>query len=405
MKRSKKSTVLTQGKYNGAAAEEDQQPSPSTADILSRLPCHLIVDILLRLPLKTLLSCRWVCKTWQNLLSDPQFAQPHLQRSPLRLLLKTLHKKRESRMLHFFNLQETRIKTGYLDARLKLAPNVDIPNFEFSLLGSCNGLLCLRESDSEDPICVRNPMLGEYITLPKAEMGLNCVDAGFGFSHETNQYKVIRLLRRMIPPSDDDCEAEIYALGEGAWRSIGKTPFSMGFGSSFNTFVNGALHWLVVWRPIPDFIHSFHFGSEQFGVVPAPAEFRSIEKEFNDYMRLGVLGGCLSICDFSNSDHIDIWIMKNYGVKESWSKDFFINNPIYERHNLDYYEPIMILNSGEILVLFNENALVLYSYETEGFDYLDIFVVKSDFHAIAHIPSFVSLKGAAKGKILKVCRS
>ncbi|KAK9285396.1 hypothetical protein L1049_024588 [Liquidambar formosana] len=357
------------------------------------------MEILSRLPIKTLFDCRRVCKTWRNLLSDPHFAELHVARSPISLLLKTFHMRPESRMLHLFDLQGA--NTGHLDDRLKLKAEVNIPNFRFALLNSCNGLLCLCEPDySDNPICVCNPILGEYITLPKVKVGMRCCGAGFGFSHETNQYKVIRVLARMDAASDNkDYEAEIYTLGGGAWRSIGNALFSMWCRSSFNTLVNGALHWLYGGCDNPDnidYIPSFHFGSEEFGAIPAPAE------KLMGYLHLGVLGGCLSICDGTNSDHIDIWIMKNYGVKESWSKDFVIDNLIFERHNLDFYEPIMILNSGEILILFNHDAVVLYSHETKGFDYLDIFGVKSMFEAIAHIPSFVSLRDVAKGENLKV---
>lgn len=44
---------------------------------------------------------------------------------------------------------------------------------------------------------------------------------------------------------------------------------------------------------------------------------------------LGVLGGCLSVCTCSNltfesHEAAEIWMMKDYGVKESWEKVFAI---------------------------------------------------------------------------------
>ncbi|MCI26118.1 F-box/kelch-repeat protein, partial [Trifolium medium] len=44
---------------------------------------ELIADILSRLPVKTLMQIKCVCKSWKTLISDdPSFAKLHLQRSP-----------------------------------------------------------------------------------------------------------------------------------------------------------------------------------------------------------------------------------------------------------------------------------------------------------------------------------
>ncbi|KAL7250104.1 hypothetical protein ACSBR1_012160 [Camellia fascicularis] len=167
---------------------------------------------------------------------------------------------------------------------------------------------------------------------------------------------------------------------------------------SFNSFVNGALHWLNFARDGPDFICCFDFGSEQFRVVPEPLEFGLHRKEFPDHIRVGVLRDSLSICDFSNPRRIDIWLMKDYGIKESWSKELVIENGIGKRGNLDCHEPIMILKSGEILMLVNKDALVMYNPKLGKFKKLKTYGIKSEFHGIAHTPSFVSLRDVAKGE-------
>ncbi|CAK8542473.1 unnamed protein product [Lathyrus sativus] len=43
------------------------------------LPHELIMEILLRLPVKTLLCCRFVCKSWFSLISDNNFATSHCE--------------------------------------------------------------------------------------------------------------------------------------------------------------------------------------------------------------------------------------------------------------------------------------------------------------------------------------
>ncbi|CAL5336328.1 unnamed protein product [Camellia sinensis] len=172
---------------------------------------------------------------------------------------------------------------------------------------------------------------------------------------------------------------------------------------SVNSFVNGALHWLTFTQDSPDFIRCFDFGSEQFRVVPEPPECGLPRKNFMGFVRVGVLRDSLSISDFSNPFHWDIWIMKDYGIKESWSKEFVIGNVTSMRGYGDYYETIMILKNGEILMLVNKGVLVLYSPKEGRVEKLNIdgININPAFYGTAHIPSFVSLKDVAKGESLK----
>ncbi|KAG5515671.1 hypothetical protein RHGRI_036648 [Rhododendron griersonianum] len=139
-------------------------------------------------------------------------------------------------------------------------------------------------------------------------------------------------------------------------------------------------------------------GSEQFRAVPGPSRFCGSQKE---YMRLGVLQGCLSICDFSDGDHVDIWLMKDYGVKQSWSKDFYIVKMINETEIYDYYEPIMVLESGLILMLVNQDSLLVYDPGLEHYEDVHIYGIASMFRGIAHVPNLVSLGDVARGENLK----
>ncbi|KAH7844772.1 hypothetical protein Vadar_031502 [Vaccinium darrowii] len=60
-----------------------------------KLPIHIVIDILLRLPIKTLFSFCRVCKEWLCLISDPHFANLHLSKSQPTLLLKPINHSEE----------------------------------------------------------------------------------------------------------------------------------------------------------------------------------------------------------------------------------------------------------------------------------------------------------------------
>ncbi|KEH34218.1 putative F-box domain-containing protein [Medicago truncatula] len=64
---------------------ETQELSPSFAD----LPFPIATDVLLRLPIKSVLVCKCVCRTWNTVISDPHFAKVHFERSPYGFLILT----------------------------------------------------------------------------------------------------------------------------------------------------------------------------------------------------------------------------------------------------------------------------------------------------------------------------
>ncbi|KAK9266483.1 hypothetical protein L1049_001689 [Liquidambar formosana] len=112
---------------------------------------------------------------------------------------------------------------------------------------------------------------------------------------------------------------------------------------------------------------------------------------------MGVLKGSLCLCDASSYDVTDIWVMKDYGVKESWFKEFKIDTSHLDRWPTGLCQPIDVLKSGDLLMYHANNALV--SYNGVEFKYFKICEIESKFLAVAHIPSFVSLKDMMGDKV------
>ncbi|XP_057509418.1 F-box protein At3g07870-like isoform X2 [Actinidia eriantha] len=402
------------------AEQQEQEPGQDRGIIsdysIPIIPIHIVLEIFLRLPMKTLLNCRLVCKEWLSLISDPQFANLHLSRSQvISLLLKPISHDPNPGTLFLVDLS----------AGTKLVPKFKLPitGFDDSLitLNSCNGFLCLCECTTKNPIYICNPILGEYITLPECDSDTICSfrSCTFGFNPITNEYKVVRSFRRVFKNREtgkrvfgDTVEAEICTLGEGLWRQIERVPTSIK-NLSFNAFLNGSIHWLSFGNgrpeygsPFRDFIYCFDFGTERFQTVPGPSEFSSVQKILSNRMHVGVLRGCLSICDQFEGDHAAIWVMKDYGVKESWSRDFVIlKRTVTSEPLIDYYEPIRILGNGKILILLNGEELLLYDPEMECYDDVRFCGITSKFHGISYVPSLVSLEDVATGENLKIFRA
>ncbi|KAL2524041.1 F-box protein CPR30 [Abeliophyllum distichum] len=75
-------------------------------------------------------------------------------------------------------------------------------------------------------------------------------------------------------------------------------------------------------------------------------------------MRLAVLGGCLClVC--ARKSRVNIWVMKEYGVEESWTKLITIGFPLTEP--VDILKPLVYSkNSEKVLLNCDEKRLVWY---------------------------------------------
>ena len=123
--------------------------------MMANLPLHLIADILSRLPVKQLLCFRCVSKLWRSLIDDTDFIKLHLRHSLKShtnhtLILKNSH-------LHAADL-------AFLGSFAKLDHPLMSYNHGVNILGSCNGLLCIRNIIED--MAIWNPFTRKHQVLP-----------------------------------------------------------------------------------------------------------------------------------------------------------------------------------------------------------------------------------------------
>ncbi|KAK2644508.1 hypothetical protein Ddye_019703 [Dipteronia dyeriana] len=85
--------------------------------------------------------------------------------------------------------------------------------------------------------------------------------------------------------------------------------------------LNGALHWLAYHdRASPNlFIVAFDLDEEKFKTFPLPDNV--ITKDNHDWAySFGICGGCLCLLIEKEYPALQLWIMKEYCVKRSWTK-------------------------------------------------------------------------------------
>lgn len=180
--------------------------------------------------------------------------------------------------------------------------------------------------------------------------------------------------------------------------------------SPFNSLLHGALHWLPEGFDGSQCIQSFNFETEQFRPLPLPSEDRLKYYSKHDCLRSGVWESrCLLFCVFGvDEEKFDMWVMKDYGVQESWTKILVIENlyvtdfrySLDQRH--DVYEPLMFLGDGEILMMYNDRVVDSYNQETKRFQKTKIIQIRSNF--VEYSPCFVSLHDVLKGEEVKMIK-
>lgn len=121
---------------------------------MSNFPVDLIVDILSRLPVKPLVRFRCVSKPWCALIDDPDFIKLHLNRS-----INT--KSHLNLILNDCSLSSVNFDS--LDNATKLKSPLKWTDFGIEVLGSCNGLICLY--NSEEDVCIWNPSTRKHRKL------------------------------------------------------------------------------------------------------------------------------------------------------------------------------------------------------------------------------------------------
>lgn len=209
-----------------------------------------------------------------------------------------------------------------------------------------------------------NPITQQQMKIPDSPLALNRGESfsmyGFGYDRASDDYKIVALSYWVTAdehnPDWADTFVDVYSVKMGVWKRALNSPYDHAFPLlSCGAFVNGAIHWLASSRErgYRSVITAFNFGDEVFDEMPAPS---GVDVEKFLFYKLVVLRGCLCMVDAPNNRETDIWIMKEYGVEESWTK--FRIDAISE---FDINKPLCFVGDEEVVLLTVEESLVVYN--------------------------------------------
>ncbi|KAK3445855.1 hypothetical protein EUGRSUZ_A01070 [Eucalyptus grandis] len=264
---------------------------------------------------------------------------------------------------------------------------------EFDVVWSSGGLLCLANALYSDNVYVYNPLTGEYRELPDSEGHQRNREmvSGFGFDETEKDYKVIKIVYTIINRNGRlyrvllcCSKVQVCSLRSLTRRRLGNATHDLEATPS-QPLVNRRLHWTTV--PV--------------------AECMDLRKGRH---HLAELGGCLSAAVPSLSGALEIWVMKEHGMKESWIKDYSIgsylpkglqnheheeyNDPsckisrilMRKRYGL-YVRVLGMLRNGKILLEYHNRALARYDPDRDEAIDLMLEGLPEWFESIVHVSS------------------
>jgi len=212
----------------------------NSTSLHATLPFDPVLEILYRLPVKSLVQFKSVCKSWKSLISHPKFAKNHLRLSTTRHHLFFPHLSK-----HDYTFKTCPISTLFTR---KITPTatatlqLDYPlshrgvNFD-QIRGSCHGIFCIELYRSFAVLW--NPSIRKFAKLPSLEIqGSNTLYSGFGYDHSTDTYKVVAF------SGVYQVQTYVHTMGTNFWTRIQDFPHCVPEHES-GKFINGTLNWLA----------------------------------------------------------------------------------------------------------------------------------------------------------------
>uniref|UniRef100_A0A7N2R2M8 F-box domain-containing protein n=1 Tax=Quercus lobata TaxID=97700 RepID=A0A7N2R2M8_QUELO len=337
--------------------------------MLEYLPYEVLLEILHRLPVKSLIQFRCVSKSYNSLITSPAFIKSSFTRS---------HSDSNKLIVRYLDVKYhvERYKLIYEDnVNNDSSSSEQIQDLEFplrsswahfQLVGSANGLFCLHE---ENRFILWNPCIRKFITLPNPSIidVFHCYLA-IGFDLRTDDYKVVRIAYQNVNIRYEGAKpplVEVYSVNEGSWRvtSGGDSyPPRITF-SNWHlqaASLNGAVHFAANdWSNAQSFIVlSFDLGDEVFRLISFPYGKFGLNADIGT----SVFNGLLSlICYESWHYSYSIWVMKEYGIVDSWTKQFTIDL------NMQCWKVLRFWKNDHVLVQkMQSGGLMLFSYDPES---------------------------------------
>ncbi|XP_056697974.1 F-box/kelch-repeat protein At3g06240-like isoform X2 [Spinacia oleracea] len=221
------------------------------------LPEEMIVEVLLRLPAKSVGRFRCVSNRWSCLLTEPQFIKSHLNRIKQ-------HPTTEEPIFFcspdsgiFYSTQLNNAIAHHLfDEMTCFAARLTFDDHRFYSShrpdGSCDGLI-LMKNDHLNKLFLINPITREVKELPSLsyapESHVSCNTYGLGHDSINDDYKVVMISHNMISRNmiKPYCMCvDVYSVRNGTWKRVDNSSYDLILGEGDpGFFIDGSIYWIA----------------------------------------------------------------------------------------------------------------------------------------------------------------
>ncbi|CAH8253983.1 unnamed protein product [Arabidopsis lyrata] len=299
---------------------DEKDTSPSKVD---SIPLDLEVEILTRLPAKSLIKFQCVSKTWSSIIRSQRFIDSYYALSSTmrsdRFIIAFSNgesAKREDKRLFIFSSSYE----GH-ESSSSLVTNLDmtIPSVTVICFSTCASVHGLIGSTRSGPFLVCNPCTGKVTMLP-----CSGAHTSFGYDPVDGQFKALTQVSPYSYQEPDFLVHEVLTLGggESSWI-VKKVTTPVYYTATRKLCINGFVYF-GAWTPrsrIDPVIVCFDVRYERLSFIKAPMDVVCLE---GDSILIEYKGKFASIVRHPYADFhsFDLWILEDVKTHD-WSKQTF----------------------------------------------------------------------------------
>ncbi|XP_026444834.1 uncharacterized protein LOC113345252 [Papaver somniferum] len=368
------------------------------------LPFHIITNILLRLPAKSLFQLRHHTSSTDllyDLTTDPYFMRAHLDqaRSTPTIVVRSLSQPIDN-CIELFLFDD---KAEYVEAT-----SFDLSSYgeerPTDLWGSYDGfLLFTSQARHLWQFCIWNPITKEQVIVTSPSRLLSV--CGFYFHPCKKEYEVVvcRYTARKF-------NFQILNLRTKHRRSVGSGSYPPSTKRP-PVFINGTFYWMVDWLAyfisnncvlpsLSDAILSFNIETEEFSTMESavPCNYNPTQRRYpGNEFQLFDLEGELSLFDPSSRTEVVIWVFNNNTKR--WYKKHSVISPYHDQkwYFYSYFTEFEYIKmKGEFIAYhcWGTGKPYIYNVSSGTWKLFEIKGFERDCTTTTHTQSLVSLDAA-----------
>ena len=314
-------------------------------------------EILPRLPVRSLLRFKSVCKSWHALISGANFITSHLARAreSSEFLIALSSRRQQVTNLYTYEEGGGNSKTRFMFGKESVGEEIlDYPMHS-------NGLVLLN---IENRLVLCNPGTRESKTLPECSQDTLCSKnrAGFGFVTSANVFKVAQYYYR-----SRNIEAGTYSLGfevftvgvDSCWRATDEEP-PYAIHTSDHVSIGETVYFKIdtrIHKSSPYNILAFGLKDEKFSPIPRPHCFSMPAKNW-----IIDLEGVLRLVHCPQPNRLEIWTYEDH-INHVWTQSFSID--LYLSAPKAFY-PVTIRHGKLLLFMMGDGIERLEYYDPKN---------------------------------------